>query len=361
MDDDMNIMPDGGNEQAVVADQGSEVPVDASTKAPLRQHQTNRARVLAPDSTLEVRNAEIAQWASEYGTMMRVALRQKAATAYSYTAKKNAENWVLRLGRIDGADGPLDVFRSIQILGTLSSIKLPHGSKRVRNESEEPEPEAGRKRGRTQEPFDEMDLGFDDGAFPVMNEDTGIEVGREAQTPLDEHRRSSMMPWNRSAGSHRPTAVPSSSIKSGPGATRRGSRLHSTSPLIGSGMHGGDINMQGLSLNDEAELGDIGPSELDNFELQGPADDADMSSAPQLPWQRPDLDEEGSNFLRFVQDGIDHQPQASIDFESLIPARDHTRMVAAQALMNVLTLGSKNLISVKQTDVFGPITISLVA
>ena len=217
----------------------------------------------------------------------------------------------------------------------------------------------------------------------MMGDDT-IEQGREAPTPLDDRHLSSVMPWNQSAGSRRPTGVfsgqglPTSVSLGGAGGQlgligRRGSRLTSASPLMGRGAGGGDI--------DDFQLpgfeGDIGITGADEFELFGPAAQVDTQTAGQSQWQRAALDGESKHFLEFVQTGVQETDQArdqaglgdedddtlkgTIDFETLLPPESHTRIVAAQGLLHVLALGTKNMLAVKQEEAFGPITMRPVA
>ena len=215
--------------------------------------------------------------------------------------------------------------------------------------------------------------------MPLLGDDT-IEQGREAPTPLDDRHLSSMMPWNQSAGSRRPTGLfsgqgfPTSASLGGAGGQlgligRRGSRLTSASPLMGRGVAGGDVDdfqLPGIE-------GNVGMTGADEFELFGRAAEVDTQTAGQSQWQRAALDGESKHFLEFVQTGVQGMDQArdqtgmddeedetlkgTIDFETLLPPESHTQIVAAQALLHVLALGTKSLLAVKQEEAFGPITM----
>lgn len=115
----------------------------------------------------------------------------------------------------------------------------------------------------------------------------------------------------------------------------------------------------------------------EEFELFGLAAGVDTQTAAQSQWQRAVLNGESLHFLEFVQTAVDELDQTraqavagdedaeslegTINFETLLPPADHTRIVAAQALLHVLALGTKSLLSTQQDNAFGPITMQVVA
>lgn len=336
---------------------------------------------------MELRNGDLARWNTDYLANMNEAIKHKQASRMAALAKRNAEYWVLGtgLGPLAQADrGPLDVFQGAKLLEALTGIKLgPSGEKRARDDGDETD-NSRRVRSRGEPSSDEVGRGmmYDDG-YLTMGDDT-VEHGRRAPTPLDDRHMSSAMPWNQSTGSRRPTGqysvggFPTSVSLGGAGmqlgpTARRGSRLVSASPLMGRGAEVAaveDLQLPGSA----AELGMTGE---DDFELFGPAAQVDTQTAGQSQWQRAALDGESLNFLDFVRAGIEdadqHRQQAplgdeddeaitgTVDFEALLPSETNSRVVAAQALLHVLALGTKNLLQVDQPEAFGPITMRPIA
>ena len=215
----------------------------------------------------------------------------------------------------------------------------------------------------------------DDRYMPVVD-DYEIEQGREQPTPLEDGRQSSIFPWNQSTGSRRPTGAYSQGATSGLSAmplggvlSRRGSRLTSASPLVGRGIDIGDEELQlpgsATALADE------------DFELFGPAAIIDTQTAAQSQWMRSVLDGESANFLGFVKAAIleqdelrgsmlhgdeeDETFEGSVSFEQLLPPQNNSCVVAAQALLHVLTLSTKNALQVEQDEAFGSIDLRMIA
>ncbi|KAK5175133.1 R8 protein [Saxophila tyrrhenica] len=365
-------------------------PIQPPAQAPTVQHVTSEETAEAPqrrrtqpthkpiplDHDTEVGNRELARWSANYIANQNEALRQKNASKAAAIAKRNAEYWILG----GGDRGPLSMFSGRQLFEALTGVRLgAAGEKRAREDDEEAD--GGRRvRSRGEPSSDEIGRGQQEDDFmPVMGDDT-IELGREAPTPLDDRQLSSMMPWNQSAGSRRPTALFSgagqltSASIGGPAGSlaRRGSRLTSASPLMGRGVAGGDI--------DDFQLPGSQPDFMtgaEEFEPFGPAAQVDTQTAAQSQWQRAVLNGESLHFLEFVQSGIeeldqtraqalagneeDESLQGTIDFSQLLPPDEHTCIVAAQALLHVLALGTKNLLSVQQTEAFGPITLEAIS
>lgn len=233
----------------------------------------------------------------------------------------------------------------------------------------------------------------------------GIEVGREAPAALEDV--SSQMPWNITAsaqgsrlassvarGRGFPTSMggfatsaggpsPAPGVEGGPlGAlSRRSSRMTSASPLFGRGQQ----RLSSLELpghDDETEFlggpfGSDDQGDSDGFQLYGPGADAEIQTAAPSQWMSATLNQESSNFLEFVRAQIGGEPppdddnaeeresgaprKKTVKFEELLPPAQHTKMVAAQALHHVLTLATKHLLDVQQTEGYGPIALSLVA
>lgn len=88
------------------------------------------------------------------------------------------------------------------------------------------------------------------------------------------------------------------------------------------------------------------------------------------------METELANFLTFIQDAIDHkkekftanvlededetEPPTSIEFEELVPPSTQGRKMAVSAFMNVLNLGSGNMLRATQAEPYGSIELSLI-
>lgn len=370
--EDQQILP--AAQQPITAEQ---VTSEETAAAPIRRRIRAAPKALSLDTVMELRNGDLARWNAEYVINMQDIIRQKEAAKAVALAKKNAEIWMLG----DHNDGPLSIFSGAKLLQKLTGMKLGHtGEKRPRDDSDDPGTNR-RVRSRGASSSDVVGRGIDDdGYLPIMDDE--IEQGREAPTPLDDRHVSSIMPWNQSAGSQRRTGLysgqgfPTSASIGGVGGqmgliSRRGSRLTSASPLMGRGAIEGEIDDFQLPGSQRGMEG------LDEFELFGPAAGVDTQTAEMSQWQRTVLNGESMHFLEFVQTGIQDvddgrdqaQPgdeddlalQGSIDFEVLLPPEIHSCIVAAQALLHVLALGTRNLLAAEQDEAFGPITLRAVS
>jgi meiotic recombination protein REC8, fungi type len=173
--------------------------------------------------------------------------------------------------------------------------------------------------------------------------------------------------------------------------SRRGSRLTTASPLQGRGPplplsqrisilstpdRAGLTTSGALGEDDEMLGGELPPlagDDSEGFQLYGPAAAAvDTQTAAQSQWIAAALDSESRNFLDFLDAQIQAQapvaaeedeaggtPRPTATFEGLLPPGEHTRVVAAQAFLHVLTLASKNLVSVEQEEGFGEIELTI--
>jgi meiotic recombination protein REC8, fungi type len=227
-------------------------------------------------------------------------------------------------------------------------------------------------------------------------------MGRHAPKSLHGDH-SSQMPWNSSVSRHNsarqfgrglPAGISSSvggqgaGIEFGPASAfvaRRGSRLTSASPLLGRG--GAVPRYSSLELPEQPEVtsGDIfgdartqlgGHGLVDDpeFQLYGPAAAVDTQTAAQSQWIAAALDTEANNFLAFLRAEIEakivaverasgqleEQDIETVTFEGLLPPEQHSKVVAAQGLLHVLSLATKGLIGVRQEQAFERIEITTV-
>jgi meiotic recombination protein REC8, fungi type len=185
---------------------------------------------------------------------------------------------------------------------------------------------------------------------------------------------------------------PSRGFEFGPPSalSRRASRLTTASPLQGRGQPvppSQRISIistpgrrrfaisGGLELDDDTLGGELPllEGESEDFQLYGPAAAVDTQIVSQSQSLAAALDSESRNFLGFLDAQIQTKepmvaeepqdggwgPGRAVTFEGLLPSSEHTRMVAAQAFMHVLTLASKNLVVVRQEEDFGDIEIAI--
>lgn len=152
---------------------------------------------------------------------------------------------------------------------------------------------------------------------------------------------------------------------------RRVSRIPSASPLVGRGLQrGSSLELRTHNRDDDDEL--LGGQDIsfsnaeDEFQLYGPAAGVSTQVAAESQWMRATLDQESNNFLEFVKTHVaqkvadtDGESHRSVHFQDLLPASQHSKIVAAQAFHHVLTLASKGLIDVQQDLPYGPITLGL--
>jgi meiotic recombination protein REC8, fungi type len=215
------------------------------------------------------------------------------------------------------------------------------------------------------------------------------------------------MPWNLSVSRHgsarpfgRVLAGAISSSVGGQGARievgppsafmgRHGSRFTSASPLLG--RRGTLPRYSSLELPEQPKLatdevgremfddGELPPGSNDftddrEFQLYGPAAMADTQTAAQSQWVTAALDVESQNFLAFLRAEIDAKIIAAeqaggqledknvkiVTFEGLLPLEQHSKVVAAQGLLHVLSLATKGLVEVRQENAFGTIQVRVV-
>jgi hypothetical protein len=334
-------------------------------------------KVIQLDRTIELRNRDLLAMNSGYKDRMKDEWKRIAVGKNTAQAKKNADYWLLGkgiggvgnpIGR-GGIKGPLaDMWCGDSLYLMLTGKdRVTKGTKRESDEEAEPSTPDRRVRPR----LDNDAPAFREGDDTIMQNYDELEVGREAQKALEDV--SSAMPWNVSA-SIRGSSVAraAGSIAGLPGSaagsrTRRGSRMISASPLIGRDVLSGAGD--GLS-SDPAPFNDYGDlPEEEDFELYGAAAAVDTQTAGNSQWQKAVLDRESNNFLDFISNAIndkrvtaqadvlDVDDITDIELEELLPVENNSRTVAAQALLHVLTLGTKHLIRATQDKPFSAITL----
>lgn len=202
-------------------DQPSEVVESSDTVVALIRRKKRTARALPTDTTMELRNKDLAAWNANYLANMKEASKQKNHHRLNQLAKKNAEFWVWGSGiggiaaRMQGVTGPTPFDRFIGDnlfeLFTGVSRRGCARSKRDRDSGidEATQEESRRVRQRTDELEGEIGRGQEDEGLFIPGGDD-VELPREEQPPLEDQQRFSEMPWNITASVRGSSAVPRS-------------------------------------------------------------------------------------------------------------------------------------------------------
>jgi meiotic recombination protein REC8, fungi type len=389
MDLDMPLVGDGYDfPEGDTSLSGAHVPPKTSssyieeridTKEAAGAPLTRTARVpksIAIDKSVELRKQDLADWMAHYSTSMQHALKSNLSHKVPHQAKKNAQHWILGLGLGGvgsgiGADhfpSPLADFAGNSLYEMITGVQICiNGRKRVREGDSEEESTNSERRVRHR-PYEkdvsraaEMDL--EDGLYL---QDDDVELPREAQDAMDDI--TSAMPWNISA-SLRESSLPrgATSLLAPSSITGRGTRIVSASPLAGRSRPTGideALASDGVLAEDSQPL-DTHDSiaEIAQFAVT----DGNSQS------QNAALDRESNNFLIYVADAIkakqteaeqlalqlsvDTEDVTDITFHDILSPEMNSKAAAAQGLMHVLTLGTKNLIAANQFEAFGTITM----
>lgn len=426
LEDEHNIIPEVEPLAAMTAEVGvrrarprvnsSEIDQEESSLILVDARQMVRRRkvpkTLPVDLTISLRNTDLRDWQTSYGQNMLSAIQKKEGHIVTRIAKEKAYNWIFGRGIGDVGNGvgasklqsPLAMFAGdslkLVILGAPTSATT-HPPKRGREE-DDLEPLGRNVRLRASQDLDQIGRGDGDAFIPQLEDSTGLEIGREARTALDDYQASAM-PWNVSSSLNSHRNLPTGSSVKGLGtaigrpssilSARPGSRLTSASPLAGRGRTSTGVNILDSGGLDDIELPGyadnlVGPGRTlypldttaEEFELFGPSAEVDTQTAQGTQWVRDALARESMNFLEFVRSRLEEGQQDEladdgdtadlpmggmfrnndeIGFEALFPPQSNSVMVAAQAFHHVLTLATKNLLAVNQEEPFGEIYLTL--
>ena len=166
---------------------------------------------------------------------------------------------------------------------------------------------------------------------------------------------------------------------------RRSRRLTSASPLLGRGRERlSSLDIPIPEAEEEAGPGGVSLDPLGDFQLYDPVAGVSTQTALGSQWMRATLDAESNNFLEFVKSELANRPpvvrggaegeaaegelaggeegvgaREPLLFEALLPPARHPKLVAAQALLHVLALATKGLITVNQRVDYGPIELGV--
>lgn len=371
---DAEALPAG---QTPEKDNENDVPAESEQNHPPAPSRQKKRKVIHADSEIEIHRNELKRWQTEY---LQNCGPQEQRTVSSSQAQENAIHLTFGLGignigqsmGIPGMVHPLAMefsgdslftaFTGLEVFEKKKPRKRGRPAKgEKKDESEEPEErrvrprleESGNEEQQHQEENDGLIL--DDAPEVGLNQ-SPPEIGREAQSAMDDHP-SSAMPWNRGS-----SVMHGSSVQKA-GSIQRG--REPSSPLRGRGedqeivRYSSDVEMGGM------DFGDGGHHSDDSFgSTAGPimAQDAPAekeSTQDQNMKLREALDREGNNFLGFVENMMPEHGERRhdedferrrkwIDFDDVFVPRDTPRATAAQAFYHVLTLVTKGQMLVEQ-------------
>ncbi|KHO00208.1 Rad21/Rec8 N terminal domain-containing protein [Metarhizium album ARSEF 1941] len=372
---------------------------ERNTDAPtLTTETTGSNRVVAPcrsshrrkfqemlDQDPRVPRGEFRSWTENYATNMLAARNRIKATTQA-KAKQNALEILYLKGlghvgnfqKVFGVDHPL----ALDFAGTTLKAHLLGLSV---DDIEDVNPKKGRRR-KSPEAFvhddddrnntrnvrrrieDELARGetpaFTDGLD--LAHDTAPELGLEAGAALEDRHSSSLMPWSRQG-----SAAPGSASRTAPGSAQKfataPSPLHGRASLVGS------IDRRSDPI--EGSLGELAvfDSQLSSIERESGLLPLDFDAANDTLPSTQGLDTSSQRFLAYVANQIlgDGVPRARgaqekhwIDFDILANPDIHTKAIAAQAFVHVLSLATKNIIAVEQDGIedkvpFGALRVGL--
>ncbi|KAI0105640.1 Rec8 like protein-domain-containing protein [Nemania sp. FL0031] len=349
---------------------------------PIRQARARRNRRLQIDEETQISRKGLRYWQSHY---LENCSAHPTRLISATKAKRNAMLLTFGLGienigRSIGVPGlvhPLAVeFSGDKLFTAITGIEVQkhRGTRRkaseaiedtvqeeerhVRPRLMENEEEREQARGTQEDEFINLNDPFADDVLP--------EVGRAAEHPMSDHLSSTLLPWNRGS-----SLVPRSSTRA-PNLVQQGRDLSSplgkrgdlqdivrysddapTAGLGSDGRFGGgfesvDSSFDGIQVLDldppHQELGE----ELTAEGIQAQEDHVFSQ-----------LDREGHNFAKFVQDAVSQDGERRLDadfemdrkwlaFDDLFVPRTTPRLTAAQAFYHALCLVTKGKMYVEQ-------------
>ncbi|PNP49818.1 hypothetical protein THARTR1_09586 [Trichoderma harzianum] len=368
--------------QQQIAEAATSEPGQASTRM-ARSRRTNPHTMI--DARITLHKQEIKDWDPNYAANMASVVRQQQkSTTTKGQARKNAmallyDYGIAHVGAYQNEAGlvhPLAAgFVGIPLKARLEgrepdeieqSEPKKRGRRRKSDEAFEDEQNA-EERNTKQRMDEEVELGRGenrnnhDDAYIIFDDHSIPEIGMDAAPPMEDRHSSSMMPWSRPG-----SAVPGSSV--------RGSAQKSKvtpSPLLNRGSALGTIDRHSDPAEPLFGMDDFGSYDS-SFQLGGPVGPLDFDQDnTQVSTQG--LDVTSQNFLGYVMEqaaktGVipDRDPKGRrwIEFGELAETGTHSKAVAAQAFLHVLSLATKKIISVHQEgaaamEPFGTIRIGI--
>lgn len=375
------------------AEETGEVEVDGRE---VRRHRVRKRRTIGTDESLELRNTELWQMKMHYSSNMAEAWRKKLQVQGGALAKRKAEYLVLEVGvngigigrGVTDMAGSLSMFMGRELLENLTgnvenltgNVWMRRSDKRERDRDEDDGTDKNNKRIRADEGAAQQEDG--DGYLDLRMEDYGVEVGRAAVRSMADEE-SSILPWNVT-GAAPTTSDFSSALRgrgnlSGTSSGRGTSRARAAgSPLLGYGYGVGAAMAGGMGEGRVGELSrmcattgradvrgnakeEVGGEEIyDLPEMQERSlqflSEHESTGAAAVGEERGNR--ESSNFLAFVA-AARKSDRGAVAFSDVIRPEACSRVVAAQGLLQVLTLATGGLLQVEQRRGFAAIEIRI--
>ncbi|KXH62972.1 hypothetical protein CSAL01_03922 [Colletotrichum salicis] len=215
------------------------------------------------------------------------------------------------------------------------------------------------QQGRSMDDETSFELAFGDDTMP--------EMGMEAGQPMRDNPSSSMMPWAQTPSVGRGSSVASHSAQRHSrqkSASIRGSSMPPFEPLHDA-QHAHDFDALPFDMPVSQDLASDGPA--------GILVDAQQKCENDSQWMRSMLDTASGDFLQWteeeakktgqIKDGDVKKNRRWVEFDDLIEPTKQNHIVAAQAFYHVLSLATKDAITVEQhvadLQPFGPIRIGI--
>lgn len=317
------------------------------------------------DRTDRLSRAEIRAWSNDYVDIMREARRktkgnlgQARQIAYSFVIGNGVAN-IGNATAFGGIEHPLAAFfagpglqsRLQGVEPVEGDVEEHRGRRRTSSEAFE-EPENERRVKPRPEDEDEIGRGAQDNSEEVLGlgDDSMPEVGMDAVATMDERHSSAIMPWSQPG-----SAVAGSSVRGGPGSAQKG--LVPSSPLYGRGNLIPSLERHSDPLvptSDDLDLIAV-PDEHPHSDLLA---DNDSGVQPSIVLDgEATLDAASQNFLHYMTQqaydlGEEHGDSGAtkywVDFEQLANPQEHSKSIATQAFLHILSLATKNVVSVHQ-------------
>ncbi|CAM1501774.1 Fc.00g037580.m01.CDS01 [Cosmosporella sp. VM-42] len=350
--------------------------------APAKRGRPRKACVMV-DQQDHIGRVEFRNWSQNYLDNME-ASRKRPRTTTQAQARKNALAFLLNNGianvgnpkQFAGLVHPLaEDFAGSPLKARLDG-KHPEeveeaaqrGRRRSSSEAFKEDKDGQRRVKQKTNEASELARGLDDDLDALtLGDDTAPELGMDAAPAMEEHLSSSVMPWNR------PSSVIQGSSIRGHGSAQKG--IPAPSPLLGHGsvLHSierhSDFPGPAQGSDGFAQL----YSQDSSIDFGGPVQALDFTRGEDAQTSGAGLDVASQEFLGYATAQAQAKGHARttngqnrrwIEFEELANPATHTRSVAAQAFMHVLSLATKNAISIEQEgenqEPFGVIRIGLI-
>ncbi|KAF7550667.1 hypothetical protein G7Z17_g5541 [Cylindrodendrum hubeiense] len=345
---------------------GSESTLGEQATALLRKGRPRKAVQLI-DQTDHVSREEFRNWSANYLKNMD-ACRKKPRVTNKAQARKNAiallfDNGISNVGMLQDVSGFVHPLAQDFSGATLKArLQGRHPEKedeergQVRSSSEAFEDEKVLNRRVRQKMDEEREFGRGpvDNLGPfILGDDSAPEIGMDAAPGLEDHHSSSMIPWSRPQ-----SVVPGSSVR-GLGSAKKGhpapSPLHARGSVVGSlerysdlpgPAHGSDgtpqFHSQDSSLGHEDLYAHGG---IDNQDTQGSTQGLDASSLEFFGYAA------DMALVKGYVHPHDDSDRRWVDFEKLADPAVHTKQIASLAFLHVLSLATKNVITVEQEGI----------